>query len=127
MIDSLKRPPGALRWAPRQRFALSVAGQDARQARQQAIASARTEDNGRQGLDEALGKWAGPLGIEPGDGVYLEEFTNGALTVSHVADSLADCGTNKAEVQAAADRLFKAGLLEPDPPAPEPRPTTQPS
>jgi hypothetical protein len=121
MIDSLKRPPGALRWAPRQRFALSIAGREARQARQEAIASARHEDNGREGLDEALGSWAKPLGIEPGDGVYLEEFTQGCVTVSHVAESLADCGTNKAEVQAAADRLFKAGLLDPDPPAPEPR------
>ena len=121
MIDSLKRPPGALRWAPRQRFGLSVAGQDARHTRQLAVAVAREQNAGREGLDEALANWAKPLGIEPGDGVYLEEFTLGRLTVSQVADSLADCGSNKAEVQAAADRLFKAGLLDPDPPAPAPR------
>lgn len=127
MIDSLKRPPGALRWAPRQRFALSPAGQDARKAREEAIASARHEDNGREGLDQALGSWAKPLGIEPGDGVYLEEFTHGALTVSHVAELLADCGASKAEVQAATDRMFKAGLLDPDPPAPEPRQVNQAS
>jgi hypothetical protein len=123
MIDSLKRPPGALRWAPRQRFGLSPAGNEARSGREQAIASARIEnDSGRQALDEALARWAQPLGIEPGDGVYLEEFTQGLRTVSQVAESLADCGTSKPEVQAAADRLYKAGLLDPDPPAPEPRP-----
>ena len=69
-----------------------------------------------------MAMWAKPLGIEPGDGVYLEEFLTGTLTVSQVAESLADCGTTKPEVQAAADRLFKAGLLDPDPPAPEPQP-----
>ena len=123
MIDSLKRPPGSLRWAPRQRFGLSAAGQTARLSREQAVASARTEDNGRQGLDEALAQWAKPLGIGPGDGVYLEELTLGLHTVTQVAESLADCGTSKPEVQAAVDRLYKAGLLDPDPPAPEPRPT----
>ena len=92
-------------------------------ARQQAVASARDQDNGREGLDDALAQWAKPLGIEPGDGVYLEEFTTGARTVTQVAESLADCGSSKPEVQAAADRLFKAGLLDPDPPAPEPRPS----
>ncbi len=122
MIDSLKRPPGSLRWAPRQRFGLSAAGDAARAGREQAIASAHTEDNGREGLDEALALWAKPLGIEPGDGVYLEEFTLGLRTVAQVAESLADCGTTKPEVQASTDRLFKAGLLDPDPPAPEPRP-----
>jgi hypothetical protein len=121
MIDSLKRPPGALRWAPRQRFGLSPAGNQARLARERAIASARIEDNGRQGLDEALAAWAKPLGIEPGDGVFLEELSHGLRTVSQVAESLADCGTSKAEVQAATDRLYKAALLDPDPPAPEPR------
>ncbi len=123
MIDSLKRPPGSLRWAPRQRFGLSAAGQAARLARDLAIASAHTEDNGRQGLDEALAEWAKPLGIEPGDGVYLEELKLGLRTVSQVAESLADCGMTKPEVQAATDRLYKAGLLDPDPPAPEPRPS----
>jgi hypothetical protein len=123
MIDSLKRPPGSLRWAPRQRFALSASGQQARLAREQAVASARDQDNGREGLDDALGAWAKPLGIEPGDGVYLEEFTVGTRTVTQVAESLADCGSSKPEVQAATDRLFKAGLLDPDPPAPEPRPS----
>ncbi len=123
MIDSLKRPPGSLRWAPRQRFALSLAGQAARLAREQAVASARDQDNGREGLDDALAQWAKPLGIQPGDGVYLEEFAAAARTVTQVAASLADCGSSKPEVQAATDRLYKAGLLDPDPPAPEPRPS----
>ena len=101
MIDSLKRPPGSLRWAPRQRFRLSVAGQTARLAREQAVASARIEDNGRQGLDDALAQWAKPLGIEPGDGVYLEEFTcRPAYRDAGRRRSLADCGTTKPEVQA---------------------------
>jgi hypothetical protein len=121
MIESLKRPPGALRWAPRQRFALSPAGMKARAEREQAIAAARTRDNGREMLDAALADWARPLKVEPGDGVYLEEFSRGPLTVAHVTDALADCGAAKPEVQAAADRLFKAGLLDADPPAPPPR------
>ena len=120
MIDSLKRPPGSLRWAPRQRFALSALGLQARLAREQAVAAARELADGRYGLDSALAAWATPLSIDPHDGVYLEEFARGTLTVTQVADALADCGLSKPEVQAAADRLFKAGLLTPDPPAPQP-------
>jgi len=127
MIDSLKRPPGSLRWAPRQRFGLSPSGEAARLSREQAIAGVRSEDGGREGLDQAMTQWATPLGIESGDGVFLEEFALGLRTVSQVAESLADCGTTKSEVQAAADRLYKAGLLDPDPPAPEPRASELPS
>lgn len=86
------------------------------------MAAARSLDEGRQGLEEALQRWAQPLGIEPSDGVYLEEFARGPLTVSQVAEALADCGSTKAEVQASADRLYKAGMLDPDPPAPQPVP-----
>lgn len=121
MIESLKRPPGALRWAPRQRFSLSAAGQHARAAREQAISQARTRDTGREMLDAAVAEWAQPLNIQPGDGVYLEEFARGPITVAQATEALADCGAQKPEVQAAADRLFKAGLLEADPPPPPPK------
>jgi hypothetical protein len=121
MIESLKRPPGSLRWAPRQRFALSANGLQARASREQAIAALRTKDSGRDELDACLLAWAQPLGVEPADGVYLEEFARGPLTVAQVTEALQDCGAAKPEVQAAADRLFKAGLLEADPPLQPPR------
>ena len=121
MIESLKRPPGSLRWAPRQRFSLSANGLKARADREAAIAAARTRDSSRESLDTAVADWAKPLAVDPGDGVYLEEFARGPLTVAQVTEALADCGAAKPEVQAAADRMFKAGLLEADPPAPPPR------
>jgi hypothetical protein len=89
----------------------------ARASREQAIVEVRSKDSGREELDATLAQWARPLGVEPGDGVYLEEFARGPLTVAQVTEALTDCGAARVEVQAAADRLFKAGLLEADPPA----------
>jgi hypothetical protein len=114
MIESFKRQPGALRWPPRQRFSLSAAGQEARQKRDRCIAAAREAEGGREAQEHAELEWATPLGILPGDGIYLEELAKGGRTVTHVAESLADCGVTRVEAQAAVDRLFKAGLLEPD-------------
>jgi hypothetical protein len=114
MIESFKRVPGALRWPPRQHFSLTAAGQESRQKRERCIASARAAEGGREAQEQAEREWATPLGIEPGDGIYLEEFVKGGRTVTQVAESLADCGVTRVEAQAAADRLFKAGLLEPD-------------
>jgi hypothetical protein len=115
MIESLRRPPGAMRWAPRQRFMISPVGQQAREARQVAVELARRVDEGRSGLEAAERSWAEPLGIHPEDGVYLEEFAAQPRSVAQVADGLADCGATRPEAQAAVDRLVRAGLLEPVP------------
>ena len=114
MIESFKRPPGSLRWPPRQRFSLSPTGSEARQRWEHVIAAARTADGGREGLESAERGWCGPLGVEPGDGIYLVELAAGPRTAAQLAESLADCGGTKAEAQAAVDRLFKAGLIVPE-------------
>lgn len=114
MIESFKRPPGALRWLPRQRFRLSAAGHEARLARQRSLTLSRASDEGRPALDRTELEWATPLGVLPQDGICLEELAGGARSVAQLAESLADCGATKPEVQATIDRLFKAGLLEPE-------------
>jgi hypothetical protein len=115
MIESFKRIPGALRWPPRQRFSLTAAGQESRQRRQQCIAAARAAEGGRDAQEQAEREWAVPLGVDPRDGVYLEELAAaGGRTVTHLAEALADCGVTRVEAQAAVDRLFKAGLVEAD-------------
>jgi hypothetical protein len=115
MIDSLKRPPGSLRWAPRQRFTLNEAGRAAKASYDSAIAATHEHGGGREVLEAAQQAWAGPFGLEAGDGLLLDEFAGGKTTVSQVAEALADCGISRQEVQAATDRLYKAGLLEADP------------
>ncbi len=113
MIESFKRPPGSLRWPPRQRFALTVAGLEARSKRELLFASVRASQGGREEQERAERDWASPLKVEPSDGIYLNELTAEGKTVAQLAESLADCGATKVEAQAAIDRLFKAGLLEP--------------
>jgi hypothetical protein len=120
MIDSLKRPPGSLRWAPRQRFTLNDSGQQAKVSYDLAIAAARGSGGGREALEAAQAAWATPFGLKPDDGVLLEEFSHSKVTVAQVAEALADCGATRAEVQSSTDRLFKSGLLEADP-----RPATE--
>jgi hypothetical protein len=115
MIESLRRPPGAMRWAPRQRFMISEAGRQACQTRQAAVDLARRTDEGRAGLETAERTWAEPLGIHPEDGVFLEEFSAQPRSVAQVAEGLADCGATRAEAQASVDRMVRAGLLEPVP------------
>jgi hypothetical protein len=120
MIDSLKRPPGSLRWAPRQRFSLNESGRQAKASYDLAITAARGHGGGREALEAAQKAWATPFGLQPDDGLLLEEFSRAKVTVAQVAEALADCGTTRAEVQSSTDRLFKSGLLEPDP-----RPATE--
>jgi hypothetical protein len=115
MIDSLKRPPGSLRWAPRQRFTLNDAGRQAKVSYDLAIGAARDHDGGREALEAAQAAWCAPFGLQPNDGLLLDEFSHSKVTVAQVAEALADCGTTRAEVQSSTDRLFKAGLLEADP------------
>ncbi len=118
MIESFKRPPGALRWPPRQRFALTATGLEARTRREGAIAAARAAEGGRDALERAERDWATPLGVEPQDGVYLDELAPGPKTAAQLADGLADCGVTRPEAQMAVDRLFKAGLLQAEPKPP---------
>jgi hypothetical protein len=120
MIDSLKRPPGSLRWAPRQRFTLNEAGRQAKASYDLAVTTAREHGGGREALEAAQTAWSAPFGLQPGDGVLLDELSRAKVTVAQVAEALADCGASRAEVQSSTDRLFKAGLLEADP-----RPATE--
>jgi len=115
MIDSLKRPPGSLRWAPRQRFTLNEAGRQAKASYDLAIATAHEHSGGREALETAQRAWATPFGLQPDDAVLLEELSRAKVTVAQMAEALADCGTTRPEVQASTDRLFKSGLLEADP------------
>jgi len=115
MIDSLKRPPGSLRWAPRQRFTLNEAGRQAKLSYDLAITTAHEHGGGREALEAAQAAWSAPFGLQPDDGVLLDELSRAKVTVAQMAEALADCGTTRPEVQASIDRLFKAGLLEPDP------------
>jgi hypothetical protein len=115
MIDSLKRPPDSLRWAPRQRFTLNEAGRQAKLSYDLAITAAHEHGGGRQALEAAQLAWASPFGLKPDDAVLLEELSRAKVTVAQMAEALADCGTTRAEVQASTDRLFKSGLLEADP------------
>ncbi|HUB09610.1 MAG TPA: hypothetical protein VMB50_21575 [Myxococcales bacterium] len=114
MIESFKRPPGALRWPPRQRFSLTAGGLEARSRLEAAITSARASEGGRDAQERVEREWATPLGVDPGDGVYLNELMAGAKTAAQLGESLADCGITRVEAQAAIDRLFKAGLLVPE-------------
>ncbi|MHB8419876.1 MAG: hypothetical protein ACYDCL_17510 [Myxococcales bacterium] len=114
MIESFKRPPGALRWPPRQRFRLTAAGLEARGRREQLIGSARGSEGGRDAQEQAEREWATPLAVDPADGIYLDELASGPRTAAHLAEALADCGLTRVEAQAAIDRLFKAGLVEPE-------------
>jgi hypothetical protein len=115
MIDSLKRPPGSLRWAPRQRFTLNDLGRAAKASYELAVSAAHEREGGRARLEAAQSAWASPFGLDAGDGLILGEFARAKLTVAQVAEALADCGITRPEAQAATDRLYKAGLLEPDP------------
>jgi hypothetical protein len=117
MIDSLKRPPGSLRWAPRQRFTLNEVGRQAKVSYDLAVAAAHEQGGGRDVLEAAQLAWAAPFGLQPGDALLIDEFASGKATVAQAAEALADCGITRAEAQAATDRLYKAGLLEADPQA----------
>ncbi len=121
MIESFKRPPGSLRWPPRQRFLLTQLGREACEERGEAIAASRAANEGRDGLEQREREWADRRSIEPGDGIFLAELLEGPQTASQLAERLADFGSTRAEAQAALDRLFKAGLVaaetrgQPDP------------
>lgn len=114
MLDSLKRPPGSLRWPPRQRFIATEMGRAALEVYQQGIASyqagARHE---REELERIQQAWAGERGVEPCDALVLGETTGKDRLPREIHSALADCGLSLSDVQASLDRLFKAGLVGP--------------
>ncbi len=115
MLESLK-PRAGKRWPRGQKFALSDPGVAAETAYRDAIHTARAQ--GRAALDTAQAAWAGPLGLQPLDGVVLGELRGGGRkSIADVARALEDCGTSAGEVKDAFDRLAEAGLVSPVAPA----------
>src|SRR5712692_8271716 len=82
------------RWPRKQKFRLSVIGTEA-EADYQAVVT-----------------WAAPLGVQPGDGVYLSELRISIQTLTELVECLDSCGTTKSEASAALDRLLSAKLAE---------------
>jgi len=114
MLDSLKKRPGSLRWAPRQRFCATEAGRLALQEYEESIAryQARIEKN-RADLDKLQQGWAQAHKVTAADATVLGEFAKKDLLPREVQVALDACGTTLREVQEAVDRLFTAGLLAP--------------
>ena len=85
----------------------------AEQAHREAVNGARS--SGRATLQAALAAWAGPLGVEAGDGVLLHEVCGQKKGLNDLTRALEDTGLEPAEVRSAIDRLVVAGLAEPLP------------
>ncbi|MGC4114096.1 MAG: hypothetical protein QM765_05605 [Myxococcales bacterium] len=114
MLDSLKKRPGSLRWAPRQRFGVSETGRAALAAYEESLAQYQariTKD--RSDMDRLQKAWAETYKVTPEDASILGEFAKKDLLPREVQAALDDCGTTLREVQAAVDRLYTAGLLAP--------------
>ena len=112
MLASFK-PSGGHRWPRGQRFALTAAGVSAEEALAAAVREARAQ--GRTALETAQLGWAGPLGLQPADGVVLAQLRQGRQSLADVAEALADCGLTRADVKLAMDRLVDRALVEPLP------------
>lgn len=114
MLDSLKKQPGSLRWAPRQRFGASEQGRAALGAYGECIAQyqARVQKDRRE-LERLQQGWAETWKVLSIDAVVLVEFAEKERLPREVQAALDDCGTSLREVQASIDRLFTAGLLTP--------------
>ena len=114
MLDSLKKRPGSLRWAPRQRFGVTEVGRAALSAYQESIAQYQARiDKDRSDMDRLQTGWAETYKVTPADATILGEFAKKDLLPREVQAALDDCGTTLREVQAAVDRLYTAGLLAP--------------
>jgi hypothetical protein len=111
--DPTPLPTAPRRWPRGQKFTLSIAGREAEAAHREAVNAARS--SGRATLSAALAGWAGPLRVEPGDGVLLAELSGAKKGLNDLARALEDTGIEPAEVKAAVDRLVVAGLAEPVP------------
>lgn len=112
MLASFK-PSGGRRWPRGQRFGLTAAGLAAEEALAAAVREARAQ--GRATLETAQLRWAEPLGLQSTDGVVLAQLRQGRQSLAGVAEALADCGTTRAEVKLAMDRLVERALAEPLP------------
>jgi hypothetical protein len=109
MLESLK-PAAGKRWPRGQRFGISPKGAVAEAAYREAVQAVRAV--GRVALSAAQRAWALPLNLDPADGVILGELRTGRKTLAELAHGLEECGTSRAEVKAAVDRLSEAGLLD---------------
>jgi len=114
MLDSLKKRPGSLRWAPRQRFGVSEAGRAALAAYEESIAryQARIAKD-RSDMERLQKSWAETYKVAAADATILGEFAKKDQLPREVQVALDDCGTTLREVQEAVDRLYTAGLLAP--------------
>ncbi len=95
----------------KQKFRLSAIGTEAEAHYQAAIKSSQSR-GGREAFDQAMATWATPLGVQPGDGVYLSELRISVQTLPELLERLASCGTTKSEAEAALERLLSAKLAE---------------
>ncbi len=113
MLDSLKKRPGSLRWPPRQRFTLTESGRTALAEYTEAIERYHASGQGREQLEAAERGWAQNHKVEGRDAAVLGEFAGRERLPREVHTALEDCGVSLADVQAAVDRLYTAGLLDP--------------
>lgn len=100
------------RWPRGQKFQLTPLGQDV-EARYQAVLQGARDAGGRAAFDEATKAFAGPLGLQAGDGAFLGELKAQPRTIVELLELLEDGGATKAEVKSALDRLIAAKLAEP--------------
>jgi hypothetical protein len=99
------------RWPRKQKFRLSAIGTEAEAHYQEAIKSSQ-DRGGREAFDQATAAWATPLGLQPGDGVYLSELRISVQSLTELVEGLTSCGTTKSEAAAALKRLLSAKLTE---------------
>ncbi|MEW5741428.1 MAG: hypothetical protein AB1938_21080 [Myxococcota bacterium] len=103
--------PEPRKWSRSQKFRLSEKGTRAGERYREMIVASRAT-LGRGAFDAARDAWARELLLCPGDGAFLGEMLEGALTIDQLAAALDACGTTREETRAAVDRLTLAGLLE---------------
>jgi len=111
MLSSLNSSPS--RWPRGQRFVLSVRGAEVEASYRAAIQEVRAL--GREALELAEKRWAGPLGLEAWDGVILSELRPGKRSLPDLARALEVCGTSAKQLRDSVDRLVAKGMVEPTP------------
>lgn len=99
------------RWARGQKFRVTTAGAAA-EAQYQATLKEGRERGGRTAFDELTAGWAAPLGVRPGDGVFLAEVKGTMPTLGTLLESMESSGVVKKDATAALDRLIQAKLVE---------------
>ena len=122
MTDPIEEPT-KIRWTRSQRFQVSDTGREAGSSYRELIVASRSE-GGRQSFDAARGAWATRFSLDPNDGLYLGELKDAALTLDELNEALEGCGTKRADVKVAMERLVKAQLIELVAPPPPPPPKT---